>query len=144
MGVKLVNRLMFRLSAAEDIDDVKETMESINVEDPSALSDELLEVILANGQIPEQAKSVKSLFETTAGLRGVSKHMLVRDEINRLDVPMQFLWGTEDYFYDPTVGRDVLGHRDNVEFEVLEGLGHTPWLEPENDVANRIEQFRGE
>lgn len=141
MGVKVVNRLMFRLTAAEDIDDVRETMASINVEDPSELSDELLEVILTNGQIPEHAASLKSLFETTAGLRGVSDYMLVHDEVDRLDVPLQFLWGTDDYFYDPSVGRELFGHREHVEFHELEGLGHTPWLEPGNDIADRISSF---
>lgn len=144
LGVKVINRLMFRLVAPESIEDVRDSMATMNVEDPADLSDELLEVILRNGQIPEHAKSLKTLFETTAGLRGVSEYMLVRDELDRLELPMQFLWGSEDYFYEPTVGEDLLGHRDNVEFEELEGLGHTPWLEPENEVASGIESFLGD
>lgn len=141
LGVRGINRLMFRMIANDTIEETRESMEALNVTDASGLSDELLDVILRGGQLPEQAASLKTLFETTSGLRGVSKHMLVRDEIDRLEGPLQFVWGSEDYFYDPSLGRELFGHREDVTFEVLEGHGHTPWLEPDNDVAERIAAF---
>lgn len=141
LGVKVINRLMFRLTRASSTDDVLTSMERLNVEDGSALSEWMLICILAGSQIPEQHRSLRSLFETTSGIRGVSKHMIVRDEFTTLSHPIQFLWGSEDYFYDPQLGRSVTASMENVEFHELDGLGHTPWLEPENDVAARIEAF---
>lgn len=141
LGVKGINRLLFRLSADETTDDVRETMASMNVEDPSALDDALLEVILAGGQLPEQRRSLKTLFETTAGIRGVSPHMLVFDELQELASPVQFLWGSEDFFYEPAVGREAADRIEEAEFIELPGHGHTPWLEPDNDVAEYIRDF---
>lgn len=141
LGVKLLNRMMFRLVAADSVEDVRETMERINVTDASELDEELLKAILTAGAIPEQNRSLRTLFETTAGIRGVSKHMLVRDEVDALEHPMQFLWGTEDYFYPPSLGRELFGGHNTIEFVELGGAGHTPWLEPGNDVAEHIRTF---
>lgn len=141
MGVKGINRLMFRLMSADSTEDVRASMERINVVDSSALSEWLLVCILTGSQIPEHQRSFKSLIQTTAGIRGTSKTMIVRDEVDELTQPLQFLWGTEDHFFDPSLGREVTASMSNVEFHELEGLGHTPWLEPENNVAELVEEF---
>ncbi|MFW6152912.1 MAG: alpha/beta fold hydrolase [Halobacteriota archaeon] len=141
LGVKLINRLMFRLIRADTIDDVRRSMAQINVEDPDALSEPMLETILYAGQLPDRSRSLRTLFETTAGIRGMSKHMLVRDEVDELTQPLQFVWGSEDYFYPPELGREATASLEAVEFHELEGHGHTPWLEPENAVGDFVSDF---
>lgn len=141
LGVPLVNRLLLRLSSDDTLEDVRETMASLNVEDTGSLSEPLLATILAAGQIPEQAHSLRSLFEATAGLRGTSRDMVLRDELGHIDAPVQFVWGTEDFFYPPSVGRAVLDAVDDATFVELEGHGHTPWLEPDNAVGDHLVSF---
>ncbi len=64
-----------------------------------------------------------------------------RNEIARIDRPTQFVWGTEDAFYPPAVGRPVTEKMSHAEFHELPGYGHTPWLEPNDDAVTLVREF---
>lgn len=141
LGVKGINRVLLRLSSDDSVEEVRDTMASMNVENPSALSEPLLECILEAGNIPEQARSLRTLFESTAGLRGTSSDMVLRDELVHLESSVQFVWGSEDFFYPPSVGREVTDRIPSVEFNELSGHGHTPWLEPDSSVHELVASY---
>lgn len=141
LGVKLINNLMFRLAEADSPADLRDNLSPLLVLDQSALDDELVETLYYADEMPRQRASLKSLVETTAGIRGVTSDMVVRDEVTELATPTLFVWGEGDFFYDPDVGRPVAKAMADAEFVTLGDHGHAPWLEPDNRVDDLVTEF---
>ncbi|MFW6448637.1 MAG: alpha/beta fold hydrolase [Halobacteriota archaeon] len=141
LGVKLVNRLMFRLAAASSVEALRDRLSPLLVLDDTALDDELVEALYHGDRMAHQSASLRSLTEVTAGLRGVSNTMVIREEVIDLEVPTLFVWGDGDYFYEPSVGRPVAEAMPDAEFVELPDHGHGPWLEPTDEVAAIAGQF---
>lgn len=144
LGVPFINRLMFRLTRADSIEDVRAQVSPILVLDDAAIDDDLLACLFEAGRMPERQRSLRSLLQATAGVRGVAPEMVVRDELDGLSTPTQFVWGAGDYFYEPAVGRPVAAAMPDARFEELADHGHVPWLEPRNDVADIVASFLDE
>ncbi|MFP4590039.1 MAG: alpha/beta fold hydrolase [Halobacteriales archaeon] len=135
LGVKLVNRLLFRLGTADSPSALREQLSPLLVLDDRALDDELVEALFHGDRMPEQRASLRSLTEATAGVRGVAREMRIRDEVVDLEVPTLFVWGDGDVFYQPSVGRPVAEAMSDASFVELSGHGHAPWLEPTDEAA---------
>lgn len=133
---------LFRRNVAETVAEAREQWNQVNVVDDSALPDELLRVELAAENVPGQTDSLVSLNSNAGTFRGgMAERFVVRDELEASDVPTRFVWGTEDSFWPPSVGRpvaDAMGHADMV---VLDDHGHTPWLEPTTTARDAILEF---
>ncbi|WP_227134938.1 alpha/beta fold hydrolase [Halorubellus salinus] len=133
---------LFRRSIADSLADAREQWNLINLEDDSALPDALLEVGLAGERIPGQTDSLVALNTTAGTLRGgMHERFVVRDELEASDVPTRFVWGTEDFFWPPAVGRPVADAMPAGEMVVLDDHGHTPWLEPTTEARDAIVAF---
>ena len=136
---------LFRRSIADSLDDAREQWNLINLEDDSALDDALLEVGLASERIPGQTDSLVALNTTAGTLRGgMCERFVVRDALEASDVPTRFVWGTEDFFWPPAVGRPIADAMPDGEMVVLDDHGHTPWLEPTTDARDAIVEFLAE
>lgn len=133
---------LFRRSIAETLEEAREQWQLINVEDDSALPDSLLEVELAGERVPGQTDSLVALNTTAGTLRGgMHERFVVRDELEESDVPTRFVWGTEDFFFPPSVGRSVADAMPNGDMVVLDDHGHTPWLEPTTKARDAVHEF---
>jgi len=133
---------LFRRNVADTIDEAREGWRQINLEDDSALSDALLEVELAAENVPGNTDSLVSLNYHAGTVRGgMHESFLVRDALADSDVPTRFVWGSEDFFWPPSVGRPVAESMPDGELIVLHDHGHTPWLEPTTDARDAIVEF---
>lgn len=136
---------LFRRSIADSLEDAREQWTLINLEDDGALPDALLEVELAGERVPGQTDSLVALNASAGTLRGgMHERFVVRDALEASDVPTRFVWGTEDFFWPPSVGRPVADAMPAGEMVVLDDHGHTPWLEPTTEARDAIVPFLAE
>ncbi|WP_323674446.1 alpha/beta fold hydrolase [Halorubellus sp. PRR65] len=133
---------LFRRSIADSLADAREQWTLINVEDDGALDDALLEVGLAGERVPGQTDSLVSLNTNAGTLRGgMHERFVVRDQVAASAIPTRFVWGTEDFFWPPAVGRPVADAMPDGEMVVLDDHGHTPWLEPTTKARDAVREF---
>ncbi|NHN41886.1 alpha/beta hydrolase [Halorubellus sp. JP-L1] len=133
---------LFRRNVADSVDEAREGWQQVNLEDDSALSDALLEVELAAENVPGNTDSLVSLNYHAGTLRGgMLEKFIVRDELASSAVPTRFVWGTEDFFWPPSVGRPVVASMPNADMIALTDHGHTPWLEPTTKARDAVLEF---
>lgn len=130
---------LFRRAISETVEEERDRWRQFNVEDASAIPDELLAVEVACEDVPGQTDSLVSLACNSGTLRhGMDAAFLVKDELLDSAVSTRFVWGSEDAFWPPAVGRPVADAMPDAELIVLDGHGHTPWLEPTDAAADAI------
>lgn len=103
---------------------------------------ELLDAALHAAAIPGAARSFRTLIATvldTAGARpGVGPDGA---EIGRIKAPTLWIWGDADTFADAGFPSRVRAALPSAEVVVLEGAGHTPWLDDASAVAGALGSF---
>lgn len=67
-----------------------------------------------------------------------------REEVQSIGRPTSFIWGSNDYYWNPELGRSVARQMPNARFHELEAHGHTPWLEPTDKAETRVRAFLDE
>lgn len=133
---------LFRRSIPETIEDAREQWQLINLEHDADLPNALLQVELAGERVPGQTDSLVALNTTAGTLRGgMHERFVVREKVTESDVPTRFVWGTEDFFFAPSVGRPVADAMTDGDMVVLDDHGHTPWLEPTTKARDAVREF---
>lgn len=142
LTVRGVNRALFWLmSRGDPVENARQSMARVNVVDDSALPGAFYEVLAAGAQLPDREASQRSLA-TAQGSYGRAHPLFdIREEIYGIDRPTQFVWGTDDSFWPPDVGRPVADRMPDAAFHELSGHGHTPWLEPGDAAAKLVRGF---
>lgn len=125
----------------ETIAEARRVYRRVNVVDDSALPDLFFEVGLRGEEIPGRTSSLRSLTRSLTGLRGSPPRFDLRDDLTHCQVPTRFVWGTEDAFWSPEVGRPIAASMPDADFVLLEDHGHTPWLEPSQAATPAIHEF---
>ncbi|MFP9192034.1 alpha/beta fold hydrolase [Natronosalvus vescus] len=142
LTVRGVNRLLFWLEGRGDpVENAMDAAEQVLVDDTSAIPDEFYEVIAASKELPGRQESLRSLTTEQGSFGRMHPLFDLRDEIIDIERPTAFVWGTEDAYWPPEVGRPVADRMVNATFEVLEGHGHVPWMEPGDETETRIRSF---
>lgn len=137
-----VNRLLLWLMQRGDLEEgVRERTETMLVEDTTAIPDVFYELFVASQQLPGRTRSLRSLLRQEGRFLRMDPLFDITDEIVTIDRPTQFLWGAEDWFWPPAVGRPVVERMADAALVVLEEHGHMPWLEPSEDVGPRLRSF---
>ena len=139
--VPLFGRWLFDYAKPESVADARETYRRIDVADDSALPDCYFEPGIVTEDLPGQRESLRSLMETLGSVRGMAPQFDLREEVRRIETPAKFVWGTEDYFWPPEVGHPAVEEMPNAELVVLDGHGHMPWLEPDDDATEAAVEF---
>ena len=62
------------------------------------------------------------------------------DELRRITTPVLFIWGDEDVYGGPGIGRRACEVMPNAQLEVLPG-GHAPFLDDPERCAALIDGF---
>ena len=142
LTVRGLNRvLLWLLNRGDPVENARQSIQRVNVVDASAIPEALYELLAAGQALPGRPESQRSLA-TAQGSYGRAHPLFdIRNEIVRIDRPTQFVWGTEDAFYPPAVGRSVTEKMSHAEFHELPGYGHTPWLEPNDDAVTLVREF---
>ncbi|AHB66769.1 2-hydroxy-6-ketonona-2,4-dienedioic acid hydrolase [Haloarcula hispanica N601] len=142
LTVRGLNRvLLWLLSRGDPVENARQSMQRVNVVDAAAIPDVFYELLAAGQDLPGRPESQRSLATAQGSYGRVHPLFDIRDEIVGIDCPTQFVWGTEDAFYPPDVGRPVAEKMPDAEFHELPGHGHTPWLEPGDEVAGLVRGF---
>lgn len=139
--VPLLGRWLFDSAKPESVAEARETYRRIDVVDDSALPDAFFEPGIVTEDLPGQRESLRSLMEALGDFRGMHAQFDLREEIRRIVTPVRFVWGTDDYFWPPSVGRPVAGVMANADFVTLHDHGHMPWLEPDDSATEKAVEF---
>lgn len=142
LTVRGVNRLLFWLmSRGDPIESSKESARQFLVADDSAIPEAFHELQAAAQNLPERQRSLRSLNTKVGSFGRLHSMYNIRDEIVGIERPTGFIWGTEDYFWPPEVGRPLADRMPDAEFHELDDHGHMPWMEPGDEVEKRVRSF---
>ncbi|WP_255197359.1 alpha/beta fold hydrolase [Halorarius litoreus] len=136
IGPKLV-----ALAEPDDIEGARELWGRVAVVDENHLSEPFLAAYLAECAIPGTTESLASVFRDSLRLRGARPEYLIREEVTGVDHQTLFVWGSEDQYFAPEVGRPVADAMPDTRFVELDGLGHAPWLEPDTRAVEATRAF---
>lgn len=75
--------------------------------------------------------------------RDITPNRLLFSEatLAKVQTPTYFLWGENDVFGGPDVGRRLVERMPNAELEVMPGAGHAPWLDDAGHAAKATSAF---
>ncbi|MFC4550331.1 MULTISPECIES: alpha/beta fold hydrolase [Halorussus] len=141
LDLPVVGDWLFDYLKAESVADARRGYRQMNVEDDSALPDAFFRPGLVTEDLPGQRESLRSLMETLGTVRGMRPQFDLREQVEAMETSTRFVWGTEDYFWSPSVGRPVAGAMANADFVTLRDHGHTPWLEPGDAATEAAVSF---
>ncbi len=140
--VRGVNRALYWLMGRGDpVENAKTQTEQFLVADDSAVPEEFYELLAAGSEMPDRQASLRSLQSQQGSLGRMHDLFDLREEIVGIERPTSFVWGTEDSFWPPEVGRPLAEQMPDAEFHVLEGYGHMPWMEPGEETERRVREF---
>jgi pimeloyl-ACP methyl ester carboxylesterase len=140
--VRGLNRLLFWLVARGDpMDNAREAAEQFLVADRSAIPEAFYGVLAASSSMPERQRSLRTLTTEQGSFGRMHPIFDISEEVAAIERPTAFVWGTEDSFWPPSVGRPVADRMVDAQFSVLEGHGHMPWLEPGAETERLVRSF---
>ncbi|EMA11509.1 Pimeloyl-ACP methyl ester carboxylesterase [Haloarcula vallismortis] len=142
LTVRGLNRvLLWLLNRGDPVENARQSMQRVNVVEASAIPEVFYELLAAGQGLPGRGESQRSLA-TAQGSYGRAHPLFdIRNEITQIHRPTQFVWGTDDAFWSPGVGRPVAETMPDAQFHELPGHGHTPWLEPDDAAAELVREF---
>lgn len=142
-SLPLVGPKLVALAEPDDLAGARELWGRVAVVHEEDLSEAFLEAYLAEIAVPGTTESLASLVRDSLRLRGAHPEYLVRDEVTGIDDPTLFVWGSEDQYFPPSVGRPVAEGMSDARFVELDGVGHAPWLEPDARALVATREFLG-
>jgi pimeloyl-ACP methyl ester carboxylesterase len=102
--------------------------------------DAFFDVVVAGMRTPGWKKAMSShlhlAFRNGRTIPGIA---FTDDELRRIDVPVQFVWGAEDIYGGPEIGRRAVAVMPDAQLEVLPG-NHAPFLDDPKRCAELIER----
>jgi pimeloyl-ACP methyl ester carboxylesterase len=142
LTVRGLNRLLnWLLSRGDPIENAREAARQFLVVDDSAIPEPFYELLAASQQLPDRQRSLRSL-QTEQGSFGRMHPLFdLRDEIVDIERPTGFIWGSEDSFWPPEVGRPLADRMPDAEFHELLDYGHMPWMEPDDEAETLVRSF---
>ena len=77
-------------------------------------------------------------------IRGLNREVLFNDEVlGSIEVPTMFAWGTADPFGGMEAARAFAARIPCAELELLDGMGHAPWIDDPEHCAAIARSFLG-
>lgn len=142
LTVRGLNRLLlWRERRGDPVENAREATADRLVVDNSAIPTEFYELMAARQQLPGREQSLRSLLTEEGSFGRMHPIFDVRAEIVDIDRPTGFIWGSEDAFWPPAVGRSVATQMANAELYELPAHGHMPWMEPGTQTETRVRSF---
>lgn len=140
--VRGLNRFLYWLTKQQDsLEYVKENLNNVGVVDDSAVSELFFRVFAKNLDLPGRMDSHRTMVTELASFTKMNPVYDISDEVATIDRPTAFIWGSEDSFFEPAVGKPVADRMPNAVFHELEGLGHIPFLEPTDEAEQLVREF---
>ncbi|MCM0591949.1 MAG: alpha/beta fold hydrolase [Gloeotrichia echinulata DVL01] len=102
---------------------------------PEAVTDELLEIFAAP---PQDRGSVRAFIALFQAASGVNFSPSVKALLPNLTIPMLLIWGQQDRWVPPALGRQFAQYNEKLEVLHLENVGHCPHDECPEQVNQAI------
>lgn len=136
MGTKGLNSILMRTVAKPSVKSVVNIYKQILVADVSILSDDFLKHAYYSQLLPGSIESFTTLLENVLTLKGWKSKYYIADQLDKLKIPVRFIWGDKDAFESPKTGQPKASIIQDYKFEVIENAGHCPWLDqPKKSVS---------
>lgn len=140
--VRGINRLLFwLLTRGDPVESARRWLDMFGVVDDSAVPESFYELYAVRQALPGLQNSLRSLMTQAGSFGRMIPLTDLCDEIVDIQRPTAFIWGTDDYYWAPGVGRDLARGMRRGEFHELPGHGHTPWLEPGTEAETLVRTF---
>lgn len=140
--VRGISRLLFwAMTLGDPIETAREWVRRFGVVDDSGVPETFLELYATREDLPGLRRSLRSLMLEAGSFGRMRSLTDIREEIVGIERPTGFIWGSEDYYWSPERGRAVADRMSDAEFHELPDHGHTPWLEPGDEVETRLQSF---
>lgn len=136
--------LYWYMYQGDPMENTKEMVADFFVTDDSAISRAFYELLAANEQLPGRVKSEQSLARAETSWGQFHPVFDLSEQVVSLAVPAVFIWGTEDAFWEPDAGRDIVAAMPDAALHELQGYGHGPWLEPGDTASELLRDFLDE
>jgi pimeloyl-ACP methyl ester carboxylesterase len=137
-----VNRLLLWLDRRGDpIENAREAAKKRLVVDGSVIPIEFYELMAARQQLPGREQSLRSLLTEQGSFGRMHPVFDIREEIVDIERPTGFIWGSEDAFWPPELGRSLADQMADAQCYELFNHGHMPWMEPGDETEIRVRAF---
>lgn len=105
-----------------------------------SVSNDVIDIHLLSLRVPGQAVSFRSLQRRlTAGRAPRPEHQLTDAELRSFTVPLLFVWGEDDAFLNPDVGKPSVDKIPTARFVTMPG-GHFPWYDDPDRCASLVSE----
>ena len=142
LTVQGLNRLLLWLQRRGDpIENARATVSGQLVADESAIPEIFYKLMAARQGSPAHERSLRSLLTAEGSYGRMHPVFDIREEVVDIECPTAFVWGDEDAFWPPEVGRPVADEMADAAFHELSNHGHMPWLEPGDEAETRVRSF---
>jgi pimeloyl-ACP methyl ester carboxylesterase len=102
---------------------------------------EIRDLFVAAGRLPHAGTHLHQLLRAAIGVRGArADAALGADELRRLRRPLQVIWGADDTFGSPAIGRQMIDIVPHGELHTVAG-GHAPWFSHADEVGPPLADF---
>lgn len=143
IGVPGINRFIAPLMQPKDADTALDFLQTqgSNQEEIDRLPRVAAEAAYHFYQLPTYLDTWKTLISAVATLTGArSKYQLRADQLERVQQPVQFVWGERDVFGDLDVARQVTQIMPNAKLQEMD-TGHIPFLDNPEKTGQVIGEF---
>lgn len=135
LGNRRINNILLKTVAKPSIKNLKSIHKQILVANIDHLSNDYLHLMYLGQLLPGAQIGFTSLLENVLTLSGWRKDLNIGGQLHSLEVPVYFIWGSQDAFEKPESGRSKAAAIKHCEFQVVANAGHCPWLDqPEKCV----------
>jgi 2-hydroxy-6-oxonona-2,4-dienedioate hydrolase len=118
---------------------VRPMMKRIGVADPS---DDVVRTFTALLRHTDTMRNEQTAGPRILSLRGMVESTLFSDEVlAAMTAPTLLLWGTADPFGDAPIARAFAARLPDATLELLDGVGHAPWLDEPERCASAVLEF---
>jgi len=103
-----------------------------------SVSNDIIDIHRLSLRLPGRAASFRSLQRRlTAGRTPRPEHQLTDAELRSFTVPLLFVWGENDSFLSPDVGKPTVDKIPTARFVTMPG-GHFPWYDDPDRCASLV------
>jgi pimeloyl-ACP methyl ester carboxylesterase len=103
---------------------------------------ELRDLLVATRKRPGVDPALLELLHAVLRLRGARPEVkLTAEQLGQISQPVQLIWGENDPFGSPEVGRQAAGLIPQAEFHMIPETGHVPWVDHARQVGELAAPF---
>ena len=105
------------------------------------LGREIVDLLVATERLPGGAQTFLGTMRSMLRLRGAQPGMgLTEQQLSAVQQPSLIVWGEDEVFGSPEVGRRMAAAMPNAELHIVPGA-HAPWLKHSEQIAPLVRRF---